>query len=672
MMSGNPRDSAKSVFMSLVGLQPGAVASPLLTWAEHVRGTSEQVAHLVLLPTRQTRSLADGLETWARSRLGITVEILPVVSDLAPHGDLPSAPQAVASWLARNQPRSVVFNAGPGLNFLVAMVSRALPPSATLLHPMEESLHVVQPSWDGETRTDLPPSALGVAALLELAKVDYTITHQIPDPVSRLFRQQRITFPDGLTRGLVLQGKDSPVSVALAFERAGFLHGLVCLERTDQEKRRRGGRELQNLRRQFPHLSLQLTVLSSSLSILRRASAERMGAINAESADLGEEMRAWMARGTRSPLPPEEGERQAATLSSGASARGMGGDGPNLVTFLGTDPSVTLISLCTHRPRKAWIAFDKTSSVVGEKASRLKDNASALPVGSLMFVPTDILGTGLHQALARAQTPMNGTRVDITPGTKAQGCSLARLPGVEVWSVQGDRGQAVCLSDATKRSLELKGPDVLTQARLQGGSVTMGPDTNEIARQGRFYGLLRDFLVRYVEENPGEGVSLRDMSCRGGKVSLHVRVELDGHEETGTLPGVGGFWWERVAAHALLSAGADEVFCGVRWSWAEENTVRDEVDVVARFGHRFVAVSCKSGHNQTLRSAVGEIEAVARSCLGRFALPMVVRPVLAEMELAKWRKRQGVAVLDLRHMADPASLRQELERIFRGLSTLGR
>lgn len=656
------------LFVSLVGQQPGAVAWPLWTWAGHSK--TARPTHVLLLATRQTLDLAKRLESWAATSLSIPVEIQQVSGSLTQDQGAAAAPEAVASWIRDHRPESVVFNAGPGLKTLVVMIARSLPPEATLLHPLDDRLYVVQRAAGREVRTSLGPRLIGLEALLELAGVEYRTGVAIPDVVSGALARAGLENRTDLVRGLTVKGRTRSLQLALAYEQAGFLHGLVYVGGRDRLKRQREGRHLQNVPQEFPHLSVRLTVLSPSESIRRRAAAEGMGTINAESDRLAEEIRSWAARRARSPILPQQVEGPAAASLVLSSAQGRGGEGPDLVTFLGPDPSATLISLCTHRPRRTWIALDQGSAVVLEKARLLQENARSLPVGSVTFVPTDILGTGLEGALTAVGGLTQPTRVDITPGTKAQGCALGRLPGVELWSLRGHRGDAASISHPENPPIPLEGPDVLTQARLRGGTVQVGPGQEEIRAQGKFYALLAQFLLRYAVEHPEEAVTLRNMRCRDGEVSLNVRVRLDDREATGAIPVGSGLWWERVVAHAFLAAGADEVFCGVRWEWAEESSIRDEVDVVARFGHRFVAVSCKSGERHPVRRTIAEIEAVAYSCLGRFAVPLVVCPILEDERSEQLEGGQGAVVLGLRHVADADLLGKTLQKLFELRTTL--
>ena len=92
-----------------------------------------------------------------------------------------------------------------------------------------------------------------------------------------------------------------------------------------------------------------------------------------------------------------------------------------------------------------------------------------------------------------------------------------------------------------------------------------------------------------------------------------------------------GAWLEQVVPAALVKARADEVCLNLKWAWlpgvsVPEGGPGDELDVAARFGHALLAISCKvRATGVSLRRQAAEAEAIARTCLGRFAVPVVVR-----------------------------------------------
>jgi Holliday junction resolvase len=142
----------------------------------------------------------------------------------------------------------------------------------------------------------------------------------------------------------------------------------------------------------------------------------------------------------------------------------------------------------------------------------------------------------------------------------------------------------------------------------------------------------------------------------------------------------GGQWLEEVATVALREAGANELFSGVVWGWPtqvldrfEDHGVgrnRSEVDVLARMGYRYLAVECKAGSSQTLAAASKGIEAVALAGLGRFGIPVVLRPVIPRQLIeASLKSKSRAVLLDLRTLLDTAELKKILSSVFANRST---
>jgi Holliday junction resolvase len=160
-----------------------------------------------------------------------------------------------------------------------------------------------------------------------------------------------------------------------------------------------------------------------------------------------------------------------------------------------------------------------------------------------------------------------------------------------------------------------------------------------------------------------------------------IRAELDGKATTGELDPRGGHWFEKVVASTLVAAGANAVRVGVKVAWPAgarpetpegRSEFKDDADVIARFGHRFVVVECKLGRSTTLASAARKVEAVASRAIGRLAIPLVVRPQIRRTLVEeRLRVKQGAAFLDLAHLADPSGLLGTLQQIWAARRMLG-
>ncbi|RME04641.1 MAG: hypothetical protein D6812_04085 [Deltaproteobacteria bacterium] len=380
---------------------------------------------------------------------------------------------------------------------------------------------------------------------------------------------------------------------------------------------------------------------------------------------------------------------------------GKRGGGKPLALCLGDDPSATLISLCTHQPRRAILFYDGYTPRIVEKAREIRKWAHRLPVGTIDFVATDHLGRGIRKWLSRENEEI---RVDITPGTKAQSVALTTARRGEVWHLRNDLGEAKALLEAGTKPLAA--PALLTQTRIMAGEIfEEGMSLFDLKGMNpEMLVLLGRFLADYLSAKKGESISfsgLRDMSLGsdrvkvddsgassfskgGGKRSgsaplsphwVPVRVHWGENYETGYLPLDGGYWFELLVGNAFHRAGVEEIRVSMKLGWPKEEMARlvwrrkdhnrTELDVVGRTGHRFLVVSCKVGKTPTALKAAREIEAVARG-LGRFTIPILARPWVDPKTVQESvAARGGVVRLGIREIAEPARLREILQKVFK-------
>jgi len=660
----NGGSKMSSTFISLVGYQPSAVAVPLASWIN----ANPKPSEVVLLATEKMKSTADRLKSWIQETCQIPSVCILISSDQVLQDEVLAFSGTVKSVLNENPDQQFVFNAQPGLTAHVVIFAQALPEGSIFLHSMVDKLYTCQivpetEQWDEREHVDI-----GLKALLDLYDMQFSITGDFPDLIHQVFNGD---IPPNVYSGLKFSG--TQVQFDLAFEKAGFFYGLKVIEGENTLQQIRSLRRIQN---ELSGLQPQIAVLTPKESILARARKAKFLAINSQTKPGKRRFLKWIKREI---LPPGLETSSKIPMSQKPLQKvfsGTGGSGPPLAVCLGDDPSATLISLCTHKPKQAWVFYDSTTQLVMEVAHRLKDEIRNLPVGEIKFLKTDYLGRKI--STARFDNLKDQIRVDVTPGTKAQGCALARIPNAELWSLRGDLGEANCISDTTK-SLALWAPDILTQARCCGGAlVGSGRDAKSLQGQKGFLNLLAQFLRRYLEQHSAKGLGFRDLECDGGYLKVYsnyAEVKLDDEIKKGSLnqqDKQGGYWFELLVANAFLEAGADEVHRGVKWDWPKKRQFKGamtEVDVLARFNHRFIAISCKIGPK--IAQPKREIEAVARTGMGRFCLPILARPKVSAGAIKQSiEANKGAVVLDLQYMAKPEVLSPTLEQIFSNRSTV--
>ena len=655
-----------STFISLVGYQPSAVAVPLASWI----AANPKPSEAVLLATEKVESTADRLKTWIQETYQIPCVCLPISSNQVLQDEVLTFSKTIKAFLQENSDQPIIFNAQPGLNAHVVILAQALDEGSIFLHPMVDKLYTCQILRGQEQWGEIEHVDIGLKELLELYDMQFSTTGDFHDLIRKVFNED---IPANVYRGLEFSG--TQIKFDLAFEKAGFLYGLRVVEGENSLQQIRDLRRIQN---ELRGLQPQIAVLTPKDSILARARTAKFLAINSRTEPGRKRFRKWIKREVLPPGLETSSKIQLSQKPLQEVFSAKGGSEAPLAVCLGDDPSATLISLCTHKPKQAWLFYDSTTQLVMEVAHRLKDEIRNLPVGEVKFLKTNYLGRKI--ATTGLDNLNEQLRVDVTPGTKAQGCALARIPNAEIWSLRGDLGKAYCLSNPTK-SLVLSAPDILTQARCCGGTLIGSERTqNSLPGQQGFLNLLARFLVRYLQQHSAKGIGFRDLECNDGflKVySSYAEVKLDNQIKKGSLSQQdkkGGYWFELLVANAFWAAGADEVHRSVKWDWPKKRQFKramTEVDVLARFNHRFIAISCKIGADGKIALPKREIEATARAGMGRFCIPILARPKVSERIINQSiESNMGAVVLDLRYMAEPEVLSSTLERVFNKRSTV--
>ncbi len=687
-----------TVFVSLVGFQPSAVAVALATWA----GARGVPARVLLLPSHETQPIAERLVQWAGERFPYQGP-LQVVPTSIPGGVAVSLAGEIIQQVLREAGAGadLVYYADPGPKAAVVLLARSLPPGTSLLHSDDQCLHICEAGNAGERWSTLPLEDLGLESLLFLYGLGSGAkpwnARALPPQVERVLTEGGAHAR--VRRHLAIGGVDAPV-FDLAYESRGRLYGLFVVDSVDGKERLTLLRDVERLPVALHGLRPRIVIWSSREVTLRHARAAGFLSLKAGHTRVKEELDAWL-RGA-GPAPGQvlgDGEIVRTTVPP---ARGRGGqEGVSLVVCLGTDPSATLVSLMSHAPAHAWVLYDARTPVVVERARRLREALGTLPVGEVCFVPTDLQGRGISQWAKSVEGDLLHARVDITPGSKGQACALARVPGAELWSLRGQVGRAAPLTDDTQ-SIQLVGPPLNVAAAVGGGLLESAGEDAEEALVGRadFLALALEFLACFVMHTDLKSARLARLDepkrrkCPHGWMvvvplqegNADVLVQHNRLKHQATVRGDGGFWLEQLVAHAFVKAGADEVRLNVVWAWPKvyvEQLIRGgffapgtrpfrrEVDGVARFGSQIVVVECKTGDPLHLPTHRRAIEATAAAGFGRLAVPVLVyprpRPELVAQGLAE---RNRAVVLGLAEIAHPGRLRARLEEVFQARSTL--
>ncbi len=653
---------SRVIGVSAVGLQPSATAVALKTWHEQ----KEHLDDIWLFPTggpRGTEAQAQRLENYFRRLVPApTVKTFPSAPGLAPQNDLqPLGERLTAAMQAEVRPGETVRWVAcgePGMKALGWELARTLPNGVFLYTEHDELV-----AFQGDTECQLPMSDLGLAGLLEL----YGLQAQHGEEVCR--------NPARVVADFAFRPREAGI-FQWAFERHGWLYLCAAIDAGDAAQRLRKMRDLVRVRGALNGLNARVTVVSDNASTLERAHAD--GWLARRSNELPRPCD-WVTQALQHAAP----RRVQAELGRSSDLEGKGGwAGPPLALWLGIDASPTLTALYTHCPEEAYVLYDALDGAVDAVRQRLQAVAAQLPVASLHLVVSDALGRGVAPVLQGVQD----LHVNLTPGRQAQTRVLLQADYRVAWSLRPPSRQAVAY--ATRPHVQAPPPLGMGAAPLRvAGRVIGGPlrhpgkSASQVPKpQREFLLALGRFLAGYLRK-PERRLPVQRQPWPNRIVSQGCSLERKGHKAwllrtsgrhyRGTIDTGQGTWFEEVVAMALQAAGADEVRMGMKWARQGGNNAAflDEIDVAARFRHRYVAVECKTGiAGFTLRPLKRGIEARARR-LGRLTLPILVLPTVSGHHRKEaLQQRQGAVILGLADVADPRRLRAHLDAIWHARS----
>lgn len=698
------------LILTNIGLQPAAVAVTLASWLAH-RGPSAGGDRLVLLHTRETAAIAERLRAWADSAPTLaSVDAMPVAPGAVDATDAPAAGTLVGQFRALHPGHRVVFFGDPGLNTQVVSAQRGLDPPYLRLHSSDRELLIAETPDRGAPRwTQAPLIDLGLPTLLGLAERPVISEDLTAEGIAALPTQlaqalNATPAPHNLrqistqTLGLL------HTTAILGYERRGRLYLLVWLPVPDRAVKAIDiANEVGHLRQSLHPIKPWMTVLCADPMVREHVTREYL--IPAMHPNCREGVAKWLGRSPLSPgrvpgTPHTPGYDLITDYVAEPAVEGV--QDLTLGVCLGADPSVTLLSICTHRPRRLILFYDQDNNRVRALACVLRRLMPELPVAEARFLAIDRLGTDivtLHREASRHQ--QGPVILDITPGTKSQACEMARVADADLWTIQGNEGLAKHLD--TDARVPLNGPPLLTWTHIAHGPLTAERPPRCLDAQDRartpFLKALHRNLRGPLRDAPAP-VDLKSLldelhNDRGSPIRLRRNWSAENwtlwinwpQQHSDTFDDFGALF-EDLVSQALLRLAPDELCQNIAWSWSSqmEKGIRDrmqrkgldptqphrrELDIALRFGHRVVAVSCKSSaeaHRPT-PDAMHEIEALAETAFGRFTLPVLVRTRFPQ-EMKDASLARGAVLLDLVDLADPAGVRRTLMGAFAKRSTV--
>lgn len=376
------------VFISYVGLQPSAVAVSLASWIK-ARSKPDKVIFFI---TDRVREIANRLTGWIDETYLIKCESILISRDPISTDGQHSLSETIQQVLNEYKLYQIVFNAEPGLNTHVAILSEALPENSIFLHAMVDKIHTFvmkngQEQWEEIVNTDI-----GLDSLIKLYGVQYEKTGHSPDLIRKIFKNK---MPQWIVQGLSIIGTQTQFD--LAFEKSGFLYVLKVVDNNGLQQIR----DLQRVHNDLPGLQPKICILSSDKSSLTRSRTAGFITINSNTNEGSNRLSKWINR--QVPSPGSESYSEQTTMSKifdagialNQNIKGRGGTDQNLAVCLGNDPSATLLSLYTHRPKQAFIFYDANTKTIVEMAHRLEKEICNLPIGTAKFFNTDIVGKNI-------------------------------------------------------------------------------------------------------------------------------------------------------------------------------------------------------------------------------------------------------------------------------------
>lgn len=670
------------VYVSMVGYQPAAVAVAVKTLCKH----GLQPAEIVLLHTdgnKGTAGQAERLErffdnharkTWWQQD-GIVTKYRYRKNDIA------IIASALQKQVEDQQTSRVYYDCSAGLNFQQAALAVEVGRLDKLVVLYSEYENLVQVGGNDKWKL----ADLGCHSVLSLHGLKYK---------------------KDKGKIVIQRDKKNILTLDTIFERQGRLYGEVVNPIPDINKARKFIASLRNIHG-LNSLRIRVLARTDREVVFRRLRADQMDVVaigekwlipkNTEIIPGVRKNACKIIKAWKDKNPPEPGRIAAGPDEENArppkKVDGCGGSAPLLLVCLGNDPSSTLTALYSHRPRIGVIFFDNSNKFITGLARRIANEAGAIPVGMLKFQPASLTGCGVcRDNVSEFQGNNETIYANITPGTKAQAWMLGRMQHpVKPCSLDTRSGKIRHIDNGNEIE-KINAPPTLVQAKICGGPFKNTPIHIEQAdRHWPFLQKLVNWTSRLAELD-AQGKFLLQQGGSWEHSGDHLKCELDdkekllritirekGREFQHTVKNNDsgdGSWLEVVTAAAFAEAGLQDVQVGLKWSWIDRNREghRTELDVLGRLGVNFVAISVKSSLPSGVGVAKAEIIAEAHSRMGRFCLPVLVRPIgkggRPQLEKnQKQHKRQRLLEIGIYQLGSFKKLKEIVNQAFQNKHT---
>lgn len=357
-----------------------------------------------------------------------------------------------------------------------------------------------------------------------------------------------------------------------------------------------------------------------------------------------------------------------------------------LITFLGDDPLGPLVLarqvdaervVCVGRPdvewrvpalleilrregrRGDWLPIDDADvpAALAELQAKLSDGAREQGDGEVVFDLTNargVVGLALYELARRRERAQPGR------------CRLVRVDWSDrlVRAISPDRADAERLGVRVELGefLELHGKRLLGVERARGSAGHFGRAAYRIAGAVAAAQPLLEAVHHGAWDRP-----LRVRAGQGADRQATDRLIADLAEDgvleqrdavylasQGAFQFLHGRWLEEYLFEVADASGRfNDCASGVRFKWAEEGDLVNEIDFAGTAGGRATVASCKTGFGEAA-APLYELLTLAERAAGRSVVPVFATSQTFDRSARHRAAALGIRVLDAERLADPS------------------